>query len=180
MDRQDSTAQLTFPSTLSALVAFAFVCLNLLSPAGWAQIQYPQPRVVDRAADVSGGYIQPDGKLIVSGLFENAGNVQRRGLARLNADGTLDASFTVDQDGTVNDVCGLGNRVFVLGTFTTFNGVALAQPGYAELNIVTGQVSSGPASNARMATLECDIQQNVLYLMGDSSPLQMAGCELRK
>ena len=37
--------------------------------------------------------IQADGKIIVGGRFLNAGGVARYGLARLNADGSLDSSF---------------------------------------------------------------------------------------
>ena len=36
---------------------------------------------------------QPDGKILVGGQFNEIGGVPRNGLARLNADGTLDASF---------------------------------------------------------------------------------------
>ncbi len=37
---------------------------------------------------------QPDGKVIVGGAFTNIAGAARRGLARFNADGTLDAGFT--------------------------------------------------------------------------------------
>ena len=37
--------------------------------------------------------VQPDGKYIVGGNFTVAGGLARFGLARLNADGTIDATF---------------------------------------------------------------------------------------
>lgn len=37
--------------------------------------------------------LQPDGKVLVAGSFLIANNIERRALARFNADGTLDASF---------------------------------------------------------------------------------------
>ncbi|OUJ71638.1 hypothetical protein BXP70_21400 [Hymenobacter crusticola] len=46
-----------------------------------------------RAADVQGVVIQPDGKVLVCGTFENYNNTGRSGLVRLNSDGSLDVSF---------------------------------------------------------------------------------------
>ena len=37
--------------------------------------------------------LQPDGKILVGGLFDTIGGVTRVGLARLNADGTVDGTF---------------------------------------------------------------------------------------
>jgi uncharacterized delta-60 repeat protein len=37
--------------------------------------------------------IQPDGKILIQGSFNSVNSALRRGIARLNADGTLDASF---------------------------------------------------------------------------------------
>src|SRR5260370_10075354 len=37
--------------------------------------------------------VQPDGKLLVSGFFTKVGSASRRGIARLNADGSVDATF---------------------------------------------------------------------------------------
>jgi uncharacterized delta-60 repeat protein len=37
--------------------------------------------------------VQPDGKILVGGYFESAGGRRRRGVARLNTDGTIDNSF---------------------------------------------------------------------------------------
>ncbi len=53
----------------------------------------------------------PDGKMIIGGNFQNIGGVARPGIARLNADGTLDATFAPPVGGVgsfgkpvVNDV----------------------------------------------------------------------------
>jgi len=37
--------------------------------------------------------VQPDGRVLVGGLFTNLNGLQRNGLARLNANGTVDTSF---------------------------------------------------------------------------------------
>lgn len=38
----------------------------------------------------------PDGKILVAGFFDTVGGVARKGLARLNADGTLDTGFNLN------------------------------------------------------------------------------------
>ena len=40
-------------------------------------------------------HILPDGKILISGSFTNVNGIARRGLARLNGDGTLDTSYTL-------------------------------------------------------------------------------------
>ncbi len=44
--------------------------------------------------DVTAIGVQPDGKIVIGGNFDNYNGTPRRGLARLNADGTLDATFS--------------------------------------------------------------------------------------
>lgn len=72
---------------------------------------------------------QADGKFIVAGNFETVAGARRNKIARLNADGSLDASFTngsgVDGNGIVwaaavqND-----GKVLIGGEFFSVNGVA--------------------------------------------------------
>ena len=76
--------------------------------------------------------VQPDGKLLVSGFFTKVGNASRRGIARLNADGSVDATFdpgtgavnttglphTVEAQALQSD-----GRVVIGGRFNQFNGV---------------------------------------------------------
>ncbi len=77
--------------------------------------------------------VQPDGKLLVSGFFTKVGNASRRGIARLNADGSVDSTFdpgtgavnttglphTVEAQALQSD-----GRVVIGGRFNQFNGVA--------------------------------------------------------
>ena len=44
--------------------------------------------------DVTAIGVQPDGKIVIGGIFDNYNGTPRRGLARLNADGTLDTTFS--------------------------------------------------------------------------------------
>lgn len=69
---------------------------------------------------------QSDGRLIVSGIFEQAWNTARPGLARLNANGTLDAGFDPGTGGgSIQDMAlQADDRLLLGGTFTTFNGAA--------------------------------------------------------
>lgn len=50
--------------------------------------------------------VQPDGKILIGGLFSTIGNQPRTNLARLNADGTLDAGFDAGNV-AINGVSGI-------------------------------------------------------------------------
>lgn len=50
--------------------------------------------------------VQPDGRILVAGRFDSVNGYRRYGLARLNADGSLDPSFAPKFDGD-NDVGGV-------------------------------------------------------------------------
>jgi uncharacterized delta-60 repeat protein len=67
---------------------------------------------------------QPNGKLIITGSFSSVANTTRRKIARLNADGTLDSTFTAEagpNSGTINSVLTMPDgSLLVGGTFTTF------------------------------------------------------------
>lgn len=66
---------------------------------------------------------QPDGKLLVGGDFTMMAGVSRKALARLNADGTLDANFNPGVTGTVYCVSVLTNgQILVAGMFTGLAG----------------------------------------------------------
>lgn len=77
--------------------------------------------------------IQPDGKVLIGGLFTAYGATPRNYLARLLSDGTLD-TFNVST-GPDDYVTGIDlqtdGRVVVVGNFTTFDG--LARGGIARL-----------------------------------------------
>src|SRR4051794_721875 len=45
--------------------------------------------------------VQPDGKIVIGGLFTSIGGVTRNHIARLNPDGTLDTAFEPNIDGQV-------------------------------------------------------------------------------
>ena len=74
---------------------------------------------------------QPDGKILLGGLFTNLAGQARASLGRLNTDGTLDAGFnTTGVDGQVYCLALQGDgKVVVGGQFSTLNGQARANLG---------------------------------------------------
>jgi uncharacterized delta-60 repeat protein len=99
---------------------------------------------------------QPDGKSIIGGAFSNYRGVPRNGIARVNADGTLDASFNPGSgaDDTVNALLLADNgQVIVGGDFVSINGVP--RNGLARLNAdgsVDASFDAGLVSGARAAS----------------------------
>ncbi len=82
-----------------------------------------------------GAVVQPDGRILVYGLFTEIDGQSRAGIARLNSNGSLDltfdpgtgAAFTAvpDRIAQVTGVhLGAGNRIWVAGYFDSFNGQA--------------------------------------------------------
>lgn len=71
--------------------------------------------------------LQPDGKIIIGGAFSFYNGAARRGIARLNVDGTLDGSFIVGTgaDGIVRTVAVQPDgKIVIGGAFTSYNGTA--------------------------------------------------------
>src|SRR2546425_335931 len=82
--------------------------------------------------DVFTTRVQPDGKLLVSGFFTKVGSSSRSGVARINADGSLDANFNPGSGATTTNglphtietlVLQRDGRVVLGGRFQKFNNV---------------------------------------------------------
>ncbi|MBP6574764.1 MAG: T9SS type A sorting domain-containing protein [Flavobacteriales bacterium] len=78
--------------------------------------------------------VQPDGRILVVGNFDTLNTVASGGIARLMADGSIDAGFTVatgfqpESNHRVTDVIvEPGGKIFCVGAFSTYNGVAVAR-----------------------------------------------------
>ncbi|MBM4224935.1 MAG: hypothetical protein FJ167_09125, partial [Gammaproteobacteria bacterium] len=70
--------------------------------------------------------LQPDGKLVVGGAFQNFAGLSRNRLVRLNANGTVDLTFNVGTG--ANDLVAavatqVDGKILVGGAFTNFNSV---------------------------------------------------------
>ena len=82
---------------------------------------------------------QADGKMILGGRFSKVNGVNRRNLARLNANGSLDTGFAPYTNADANSVVfALGvqpdGKVLVGGIFATLNGASQANFGRLENN----------------------------------------------
>ena len=84
-----------------------------------------------------GTWVQPDGKILVWGLFSTVNGQARNGLARLNPDGGVESTGTFDiGTGANNEIIGAAlqsdGKILVGGLFTQFNGQT--RPHVARLN----------------------------------------------
>lgn len=84
-------------------------------------------------SDVRASAIQPDGKVIICGMFDMYGAHSRPGIARINADGTIDTTF--------NPGTGIGNdlsfvrdvavqsdgKIIIAGNFNSYNDYPVPQ-----------------------------------------------------
>lgn len=69
--------------------------------------------------------ILSDGKIIIAGSFTNYNDVQRRFIAKLNADGSLDTTFTTSSTNNaavITLVIQPDNKILIGGFFTNFGG----------------------------------------------------------
>lgn len=118
---------------------------------------------------------QGDGKLYAGGAFTSYNGTSARRLARLNTDGSLDASFT--QAGT-----GLSNRVYALaiqgdgkllagGDFTTYNGTSRGRVARlsSDGSLDTDFALVGTGFNSTVLVLALQIDGKVLVGGGFSS-----------
>lgn len=74
--------------------------------------------------------LQPDGKIIVGGIFTLCNGVTTKGLIRLNSDGTKDTSFNIGTGFDGFTYCGIysitlqsNGKILVGGDFGSYNGV---------------------------------------------------------
>lgn len=78
--------------------------------------------------------LQADGKVLIGGSFNNFNGTPRNNLARLDANGALDAAFTAGADQSVQTIIvDAGGKILIGGPFDKVNG--LPQSGIAVLNV---------------------------------------------
>jgi uncharacterized delta-60 repeat protein len=114
--------------------------------------------------------LQPDGKVLITGDFSEIGDTIRWGFARLNADGSLDASFApntfqlfVGPGGVDAAVVQADGRILIGGTFTEFP--AAGSPG-----------STPMAVSIRRSIPEAESAADSARMFWQSPPWQMARC----
>ncbi|RYY95552.1 MAG: hypothetical protein EOO11_15580, partial [Chitinophagaceae bacterium] len=93
--------------------------------AGAADLSFETGSFVNGSVQVIA--VQTDGKVLIGGNFTAVRGAERNRIARLNADGSVDASFDpgTGADGLVTSIALQSDgKVVVGGTFTTINGTA--------------------------------------------------------
>jgi uncharacterized delta-60 repeat protein len=73
-------------------------------------------------------HLQSDGKLIISGMFTSYNGTSRNRIARVNANGSLDASFNPGSGANasvMSSVTLANGKVLLTGQFTSYNGSAV-------------------------------------------------------
>ena len=91
------------------------------------------------APQVTSIVVQADGRIVIGGTFRSVGGVTRNYLARLNANGSLDAPFNPNPNASVLSLAlqGDGNKILIGGSFTSLspeNGVTTPRTRFARLN----------------------------------------------
>ena len=113
--------------------------------------------------------VQPDGKVLVGGTFRGIKGTNRNGIARLNADESLDGSFnpvTGVSGGSVSSIAVQSDgKVLVGGYFTTVNGTN--RNNMARLN-ADGSLDGSfkPGTGANQTVLSIALQSDGKALIG--------------
>lgn len=115
----------------SVFIAGSFPALNVGTSAKFiARIKSDQNVDTAFAPKVDGPMYAvasyPDGRVLIAGDFSSVGGTARHGVARLNADGTLDKTFdsgSGPDGGSISAVTLQSNdNIVIAGTFTNFSG----------------------------------------------------------
>ena len=113
--------------------------------------------------------LQPDGKILIAGAFTNFSGAERNGFARLNTNGSVDASFLATGSGVNNIVrCSAiqsDEKILIGGAFTIVNGSVRA--GIARLDN-TGALDSPVAGVTRNDVTTVAVQSDGKILIGGS------------
>jgi hypothetical protein len=126
---------------------------------------FPDPKL-SRAGRIRAMVPQPDGKMIIGGDFSAVNDIARRNIARLNVNGSVDATWAPETDGPVTQLALSGTDVFVAGAFTTVGGAS--RPRLAKVSI-TG---NGAADAAWSPMPDCAVTAMAV----SASHVFVAGC----
>jgi uncharacterized delta-60 repeat protein len=120
--------------------------------------------------------LETDGKILISGEFSKVNGVSRQGIARLNANGSLDTSFNAAANSSVSAVeLQADGKILVGGAFTSIGGAARNR--IARLN-PNGSIDStfnvGAGADGNVNSIELDASGRVLvggeFVRYDNTP----------
>src|SRR6185369_12651203 len=80
----------------SLLLQLSTLCFHSRGAAGDVDLSFDPGSGVNGTVKVV--VVQPDGKVIIGGEFTTVKGLERRGIARLNADGSGDATFNANAE----------------------------------------------------------------------------------
>lgn len=93
---------------------------------------------------------------LIGGDFALVNGAPRRNLARLNANGTLDAAWRADTDGAVNAMALSGDRLFVGGAFANVDGAPRGRLARIDADDGVVDPSWSPMANNLVHALQAD------------------------
>lgn len=118
------------------------------------------PAGLPAGSEVSVLQVQPDGRILFGGTFQTVGGQARPGVARLNADGSLDTTFAPalppQSPGPVVNALALdpGGKVWIGGRFyvdaAIQNLVRLNADGTVDAGVATAGLTTGPVNLLRL------------------------------
>ena len=130
--------------------------------------------------------VQPDGKVVVGGLFSSVNGITRNNLARINDDGSLDTSFDpgTGTDGTVKSLAlDSSGNILIVGSFSSVNGTS--RPGAARIlpngTLDTSFNANLSNSSSQWANVVCVRPNGSILIGGDEyQTLQINGSTASK
>jgi uncharacterized delta-60 repeat protein len=180
----------TFDSNGMLLIGGRFTTYNGVTASGIARLS--SSGILDNAFSTNTGtgfngtvYViteQPDGKLLVGGFFSSFNGTPRKILARLNSDGSLDASFNAANgfvaNGTfayVYDIEVLSDgKILVAGDFSSFSGnsikslIRLNSDGTLDNTFLIGTGVFSPGGSSVSSVNDIEVLSNGKILIGGS------------
>ena len=159
--------------SFAALLAIFIACASALAQAGAIDPSFNPTDIGygngDGANDaVFTTAVQADGKIIIGGQFTSYNGIGRNRIARLNADGSLDAGFdpgTGAGSSVLSTVVQTDGKIIIGGTFTSYNGTGRNR--IARLN-ADGSLDTGfdPGTGASSTVLTTVVQADGKIIIG--------------
>lgn len=113
--------------------------------------------------------VQPDGKIVIIGVFTSYNGTARNGIARLNSDGTIDMSFNPGSGVTgimVDDfLIQPDGKLIIAGGFGDYNGIAISK--IARINVDGSlDMSFNPGTGVNTAVSKIALQTDGKIVVG--------------
>jgi len=159
--------------SFAALLAILVVFVSALAQAGAIDPSFNPSDIGNGNGDgandaVYTTAVQADGKIIIGGQFTSYNGIGRNRIARLNADGSLDAGFdpgTGAGSSVLSTVVQTDGKIIIGGTFTSYNGTGRNR--IARLNADGSlDTSFDPGTGASSTVLTTVVQADGKIIIG--------------